>query len=122
MFVFLFFFVGLCLFFCLDTLRSLQAFQLFRFASLMVVSVVFANLLADKALIGYYEKLLLIGSVSTSFWVSGIIYSFLPYFQKHQPLAAARSDVQYYGTAFFAFSHYLHYSLCAAERNRPFPP
>src|SRR3569833_3263393 len=81
MFVFLFFFVGLCLFFCLDTLRSLQAFQLFRFASQMEDSVVIANILADKALIGYYEKLLLIGSVSTSFWVSGIINSFLPYFK-----------------------------------------
>ena len=67
----------------LDSLRALQAFQLFRFGSLLLVSVVFPRVLPGKELVGFYEKLLFIGGVSTSFWVSGIINSLLPYYSSN---------------------------------------
>ncbi len=67
----------------LDSLRALQAFQLFRFGSLLLVSIVFPRVLPGKELVGFYEKLLFIGGVSTSFWVSGIINSMLPYYSSN---------------------------------------
>lgn len=67
----------------LNNVRSLQVFQLLRFGSLLAVSVFFAWLI-PKSLIGFYEKLLLLGSASTFFWVSGIINPFIPFYH-NQP-------------------------------------
>lgn len=66
-------------FFRLNNVRSLQIFQLLRFGSLLAVSIFFAWLI-PKPLVGFYEKLLLIGSSSTFFWVSGIINPFIPFY------------------------------------------
>ncbi len=74
----------------IDSLRALQVFQLLRFASRMILSVVLARVLPGKELIGFYEKLLLIGQLATSFWVSGIIDPLLPYY------AAVNSKKQSY--------------------------
>ncbi|MCX6350440.1 MAG: hypothetical protein NTX03_01100 [Bacteroidetes bacterium] len=59
-------------------LGSLQIFQLLRFGAVFIVSVVLAHVLNDKAQIGFYEKLLLIGGSTTFFWVSGFINVFIP--------------------------------------------
>ena len=57
---------------------SLQLFQLLRFATLFLISIVIARFIPDQSLIGYYELLLLLGNSFTFFWVQGIINAFLP--------------------------------------------
>ena len=111
----------------LDSLRALQAFQLLRFSSRMIISVVFARMLPGKEMVGFYEKLLLIGQVATSFWVSGIIDPLLPYYnsislQKQKSLianavflltlfSALACAILYFLSGSIIHSHYELYSI-----------
>ena len=70
--------------FRINNTLGLQLFQLGRFAALFTSSVFIARIIDDKEVIGIYETLLLIGSSTTFFWVSGIINPFIPY-DKNQP-------------------------------------
>lgn len=62
----------------LSNTRGLQAFQFLRFGGLFITSVLVARLLTDKSNVAIFETLLLIGSSTTFFWVSGIINPFIP--------------------------------------------
>lgn len=62
----------------LTNTRGLQAFQFLRFGGLFITSVLVARLLTDKSEVALFETLLLIGSSTTFFWVSGIINPFIP--------------------------------------------
>ncbi|MGZ5245396.1 MAG: hypothetical protein ACXWEY_16100 [Bacteroidia bacterium] len=65
----------------LNKLSSLQLLQVLRFGALFLSSVFIARLVADTHLVGEYENLVLIGSSFTFFWVSGLINTFIPFYQ-----------------------------------------
>ena len=63
--------------FSLTTIRSLQLFQLLRFASFFIVGIYFAKSSISLAEIGIYETLMLLAGAVSYFWVSGILNSYL---------------------------------------------
>lgn len=63
----------------LNRLNSLQVFQVLRFGSPFIVSIVLVRLLNQQS-IGLFESLTLIGTSFTFFWVSGVINTFIPYY------------------------------------------
>jgi peptidoglycan biosynthesis protein MviN/MurJ (putative lipid II flippase) len=70
--------------FSLNKLNALQLFQLLRFGSIFLSSVVLAKLLPDQHQIGIYETLTLLGTSFSFFWVSGLINSFIPFYHSQE--------------------------------------
>ncbi len=66
----------------LNKLSSLQLLQVLRFGALFLSSVIIAKLIGDTNIVGRYENLVLVGSSFTFFWVSGLINTFIPFYQK----------------------------------------
>jgi len=60
-----------------NTVRSLQIFQLFRFAGMLLIGVLLAKMEVPLATIGIYESTLFLSGICTFFWVSGILNSTL---------------------------------------------
>lgn len=65
-----------------STVRSLQIFQLFRFAGMLLIGVMLAKLKIPLATIGIYESTLFLSGICTFFWVSGILNSTLSIYPK----------------------------------------
>lgn len=63
----------------LNKLSALQLFQVTRFGTPFVISIILVRLI-DKEGIGIYESLTLVGTSFTFFWVSGIINTFIPWY------------------------------------------
>ncbi|PIE86242.1 MAG: hypothetical protein CSA05_01645 [Bacteroidia bacterium] len=61
-------------------ISGLQFFQLFRFVSLVFVSILFAKSSLELNAIGNYEIFLFIASSLSFFWISGVIQSLLSLF------------------------------------------
>jgi O-antigen/teichoic acid export membrane protein len=61
-----------------DTLSGLQFFQLFRYGSVFLISIILprAGLLPDQ--VGLYEAFLFFAGVVSYFWVTGLIQALLP--------------------------------------------
>jgi len=61
-----------------DTLSGLQFFQLFRYGSVFLISIILprAGLLPDQ--IGIYESFLIFAGVVSFFWLTGLIQALLP--------------------------------------------
>lgn len=68
--------------FKLTKLNSLQLLQVLRFGALFLGSVLIARFVSDTHRVGQFENLVLIGSSFTFFWVSGLINTFIPFYQK----------------------------------------
>lgn len=68
----------------ISNISSLQVFQLIRFVSLFLISIVFAKSYLSTSEIGNYETLLFISGAVSFFWVSGIIQSFLPIYKNNE--------------------------------------
>jgi O-antigen/teichoic acid export membrane protein len=66
----------------LTNLRSLQLMQLLRYGTVLLGSILIAQNIPDKHLVGEFEFWVLLGSSTTFFWVSGIINTFIPYFHR----------------------------------------
>jgi O-antigen/teichoic acid export membrane protein len=62
---------------------SLQAIQILRFTTFLLISVIFANSQVSVADIGYYELSLFIASAVSFFWVNGLIQSLLPLYHSN---------------------------------------
>jgi len=62
---------------------GLQVFQLLRFGTLLLISIVFAKSNLTTESIGDYEKFLFITALVCSFWINGLIQSFLPLFRNN---------------------------------------
>lgn len=60
-----------------NTVRSLQIFQLFRFAGMLLIGVLLAKMSVPLETIGIYESTLFLSGICTFFWVSGILNSTL---------------------------------------------
>ena len=55
-----------------------------RFGSLILISIVFTKTGLSTAEIGHYEIFMLISGLLSAFWVTGLIQSFLPLFEKNK--------------------------------------
>lgn len=61
----------------IDNISGLQAVQLLRFTTFLIISIVFTKSHLTRAQIGTWELFLFIASLLSFFWVSGIIQSLL---------------------------------------------
>ncbi|MBK6948474.1 MAG: hypothetical protein IPH16_10795 [Haliscomenobacter sp.] len=76
---------------------SLQAFQVMRQASALLVSVLLAQSVLSPSEIGIYEQWMFVQYALSFFWISGLVQGFLTYYHRVDP--EKRAD--------FAFSAYL---------------
>ena len=67
----------------IDNISGLQAVQLLRFVTYLVISIVFTSHLT-RAEIGTWELFLFISSLLSFFWVSGIIQSLLTLYNRNK--------------------------------------
>ncbi len=70
----------------INSISGLQYFQLLRYGTLLIISIVFAKSGLTIEAIGTYEVFLFIASLTCSFWINGIIQSFLPLFQNNNSI------------------------------------
>ncbi|TVR71513.1 MAG: hypothetical protein EA408_09225 [Marinilabiliales bacterium] len=68
----------------ISNVGSLQAFQVLRFTTFLLISVIFARSSLSVAEIGYYELSLFIASAVSFFWVNGLIQSLLPLYNSNK--------------------------------------
>ncbi len=66
--------------FSISTTQALQAYQIMRFGSLLLTSVLLAKSGLSTADIGSYELLLYLGSIVAFFWVNGLLQGMSPLF------------------------------------------
>jgi O-antigen/teichoic acid export membrane protein len=65
-----------------DSIRALQAYQLFRFAAVLATGIILAQKGFSTSAIGFYETFLFISYAASFFWLSAITNSFLAYYPK----------------------------------------
>ncbi len=67
----------------INNISGLQIFQLLRFGVLLLISIVFTKTSTTTQAIGEYEFFLFVAALTCSFWINGIIQSFLPLFRNN---------------------------------------
>ena len=70
----------------INNISGLQYFQLLRYGTLLIISIVFAKSGLSVEAIGDYEVFLFIASLTCSFWINGTIQSFLPLFRDNNSI------------------------------------
>jgi len=68
----------------IDNISGLQAVQLLRFITFLIISIVFTKSHLSRAQIGNWELFLFISSLLSFFWVSGIIQSLLTLYSRNR--------------------------------------
>jgi O-antigen/teichoic acid export membrane protein len=68
----------------IDNISGLQAIQLLRFVTYLIISIVFTKSHLSRAEIGTWELFLFIASLLSFFWVSGIIQSLLTLYNRNK--------------------------------------
>ncbi len=68
----------------IDNISGLQAVQLLRFATFLIISIVFTKSHLTRPEIGTWELFLFIASLVTFFWVTGIIQSLLTLYNRNK--------------------------------------
>ncbi|HUW92716.1 MAG TPA: hypothetical protein VMV74_06110, partial [Bacteroidales bacterium] len=68
----------------IDNISGLQAVQLLRFVTYLIISIVFTKSHLSRAEIGTWELFLFISSLLSFFWVSGIIQSLLTLYNRNK--------------------------------------
>lgn len=68
----------------IDNISGLQAVQLLRFVTFLIISIVFTKSHLTRAQIGTWELFLFISSLLSFFWVSGIIQSLLTLYNRNK--------------------------------------
>ena len=69
--------------FTIHNILGLQIFQVLRFVSFLIISIVFTKSTLSLKDIGDFELLLFIASAVSYFWVTGVIQSLLPLFNNN---------------------------------------
>ncbi len=64
-----------------NNVTGLQAINILRFLTFLIISIVFTKIGLSKEEIGLFEVSIFIASVASFFWVNGLIQSFLPLFK-----------------------------------------
>lgn len=67
----------------ISSIFGLQVFQVLRFVSFLIISIVFTKSTLSQKDIGDFELLLFIASAISFFWITGIIQSLLPLFNNN---------------------------------------
>ncbi len=62
---------------------SLQFFQLLRFTTLILISIIFTKTNLTTSEIGHYELFLFLATFAASFWLQGLTQSFLPLYKQN---------------------------------------
>ncbi len=68
----------------IDNISGLQAVQLLRFITFLIISIVFTKSHLSRAQIGNWELFLFISSLLSFFWVTGIIQSLLTLYNRNR--------------------------------------
>lgn len=68
----------------INNVSALQIFQLTRFSTFLVISILFTKSYLSPEEIGVFEVFLFIASFISFFWVTGLIQSFLPLFKNNK--------------------------------------
>jgi O-antigen/teichoic acid export membrane protein len=68
----------------IDNISGLQFFQLLRFTTFLIISIVFAKSHLTRDQIGSWEMFLFVASLLSFFWVTGIIQSLLPLYHRNR--------------------------------------
>lgn len=68
----------------LNTISGLQVFQLIRYGSFFLVSIIFTKSNLTTEAIGSFEIFLFLATLLCSFWINGLIQSFLPLFSDNK--------------------------------------
>jgi O-antigen/teichoic acid export membrane protein len=68
----------------IDNISGLQLFQVLRFTTFLIISIIFTKSHLTKAQIGSWEMFLFIASLVSFFWVTGIIQSLLPLYHRNK--------------------------------------
>jgi len=84
-----------------DSLSGLQFFQLFRYGSVFLISIILprAGLLPDQ--VGLYEAFLFFAGVISYFWLTGLIQALLPLASGSATTGNTKNKYQYPSGAFF---------------------
>ncbi len=77
----------------INNITGLQIFQLLRFGTFILISIVFTKSHLTTADIGIYETLLFIAGIASFFWVTGLIQSFLPLYKNNQTFSERDNKV-----------------------------
>ncbi|MFC2150910.1 lipopolysaccharide biosynthesis protein [Bacteroidota bacterium] len=67
-----------------NNVTGLQAINILRFLTFLIISIVFTKIGLSKEEIGLFEVSIFIASAASFFWVSGLIQSFLPLFKSNK--------------------------------------
>lgn len=68
-----------------DAVNGFQTFVLLRFSFAILLSIAMVKSGTSLAIIGQYEALMLLGSLFTFFWMTGLLNGLLSYFPKLDP-------------------------------------
>ena len=67
-----------------NNVTGLQAINILRFLTFLIISIVFTKIGLSKDEIGIFEVSLFIATLSSFFWVNGFIQAFLPLFKSNK--------------------------------------
>jgi len=120
----------------INNISSLQTFQLVRFTTFLLISILFTKSSLSTADIGRFEMFLFIASFLSFFWINGLIQSFLPLYQNnvsHRTAERKESDrspelfnafllISFFSFLFFLFGWTIrnHFSVFGISGNVPF--
>ena len=88
----------------INTISGLQLFQLLRFGTLLLISIVFAKSQLSAEAIGEYELFLFITALFCSFWINGLIQSFIPLYKNNSTFSSSGSKSPELFNAFMLIS------------------
>lgn len=120
----------------IDNVSGLQLFQLLRFSVFFIISVIFTKIPLSAAEIGSWEMFMFIASLLSFFWVTGLIQSLLPLYNRNSSfrrLGENESDkspelfnafilLSAFSVLFFIMGHILknHFSVYGISGNVPY--
>ena len=96
-----------------DELSGLQLFQLIRYGSLLLISIILIKSGMDQETFGRYELVVFITGAVSFFWLTGIIQSLLPLY-KNSKTFASKQDQDKSPEIYNAFLLLLSFSLIGA--------
>jgi O-antigen/teichoic acid export membrane protein len=101
--------------FAINNILGLQIFQVLRFVSFLIISIVFTKSSLSLKQIGDWELLLFIAGALSFFWITGIIQSLLPLFNNSDSYPHSKEKLKHKSPEIFnAFILLLLFSMLLA--------
>ncbi len=83
----------------INNISGLQLFQLLRFGTLLLISIVFAKSNLSTESIGNYELFLFITALFCSFWINGLIQAFIPLYRNNSTFeSTSNKSAEFFNT------------------------